>query len=68
MRSLPADWRPGDGARGRAPEYIRRIMGPHDTFVRSHARGGDDHGRTLITYLSKYSAVADALATADTAG
>ncbi len=63
-RRLPPDWSPTESARHRAPAYIRRGMGPHETFVREHARGLDHSQERLVTHLSRYSSLADALGTA----
>jgi len=40
---------------------MRRKMGPQDTFVRGHIRGGDGTPEKLKSRLSKYSLLADAL-------
>jgi len=56
--------RPTDEARDRAPAFIRRNMGPDDTFVRPHQRGGGDAAERLYTRLRTHSSLADFLATA----
>jgi tetratricopeptide (TPR) repeat protein len=55
---------PTDEARDRAPAFIRRNMGPDDTFVRPHQRGGGDAAERLYTRLRTHSSLADFLATA----
>jgi tetratricopeptide (TPR) repeat protein len=55
---------PTDAARDRAPAFIRRNMGPDDTFVRPHQRGGGNAAERLFTRLRTHSSLADFLATA----
>lgn len=55
---------PTDEARDRAPAFIRRNMGPDDTFVRPHQRGGGEAAERLFTRLRTHSSLADFLATA----
>jgi hypothetical protein len=55
---------PTDEARDRAPAFIRRNMGPDDTFVRPHQRGGGNAAERLFTRLRTHSSLADFLATA----
>lgn len=55
---------PTDEARDRAPAFIRRNMGPDDTFVRPHQRGGGEAAERLFTRLRTHSSLADFIATA----
>lgn len=55
---------PTDEARDRAPAFIRRNMGPDDTFVRPHQRGGGEAAERLYDRLRTHSSFADFLATA----
>ena len=55
---------PTDESRDNAPSYIRRHMGPSDTWVRAHNRGEEESGKQLATRLAKFSSLADFLATA----
>jgi len=63
IRTL-TEGQPTDEARDRAPAFIRRNMGPDDTFVRPHQRGGGAAAERLYTRLRTYSSLADFLATA----
>ncbi len=62
IRTL-AERRPTDQARDRAPAFIRRNMGPNDTFVRPHQRGGGEASMRLYDRLQVHSSLADFLAT-----
>ena len=55
---------PTDEARENAPAYIRRNMGPTDTFVRSYAKSGDLGAEKLLVHLNTKSSLADFLGTA----
>jgi superkiller protein 3 len=55
---------PSDDARAKAPAHIRAFMGPNDTWVQAHARGGQTETQNLLTRLHKHSSLADFLATA----
>jgi hypothetical protein len=55
---------PTDEARENAPAYIRRNMGPTDTFVRSYNKSGDLGAERLLVHLSSKSSLADFLGTA----
>ena len=55
---------PTDDARAKAPAYIRRTMGPNETWVQAHARGGQTETQNLLTRLHRHSSLADFLATA----
>ena len=54
---------PSDDARAKAPAHIRAFMGPNDTWVQAHARGGQTETQNLLTRLHKHSSLADFLAT-----
>jgi len=54
---------PTDESRDNAPSYIRRHMGPSDTWVRAHNRGEEESSKRLATRLEKFSNLADFLAT-----
>jgi tetratricopeptide (TPR) repeat protein len=56
--------KPTDESRDNAPSYIRRHMGPNDTWVRPHNRGQGESAEKLVTHLTKFSSLADFLATA----
>jgi tetratricopeptide (TPR) repeat protein len=55
---------PTDDARAKAPAHKRAFMGPNDTWVQAHARGGQTETQNLLTRLHKHSSLADFLATA----
>ena len=55
---------PTDEAREIAPAYIRRNMGPTDTFVRSYTKSGDLATKKLLVHLNTKSSLADYLGTA----
>ena len=55
---------PTDEARENAPAYIRRNMGPTDTFVRSYNKSGEFGAEKLLVHLSSKSSLADFLGTA----
>jgi tetratricopeptide (TPR) repeat protein len=55
---------PTDEARENAPAYIRRNMGPTDTFVRSYTKSGDLGTEKLLVHLNTKSSLADYLGTA----
>ena len=38
-------------------------MGPYDTFVRNHTRGGEEQRTQLLSRLGQYTCLADALGT-----
>jgi hypothetical protein len=61
IRRLPVDYSPTESARGQAPPYVRRRMGPNDTFVRAHGRGGEARTQALWHHLKFNSNLADAL-------
>lgn len=48
-----------------APKRLLRRMGPHDTWVRRHTRGGGTPPKDIVNRLSKYSALADSLGLLD---
>ena len=54
---------PTEEARLRAPAYVRRNMGPDDTWVAGYSKGGEAALRSLITRLATFSSLADYLAT-----
>lgn len=64
VRHLGEGRTPSLEAVARAPVYLQRSMGPHDTFVQAHTRGIDEAHRELMTRLSKYSCLGDALGSA----
>ena len=55
---------PTDEARDNAPAYIKPHMAPNETWVKSHKRGEGESGKKLATRLTKFSSLADFLATA----
>lgn len=61
VRNLPWDHTPTDEAREQAPPHIRVLLGPGQTFVRGHVRGGGDLTPAVRRRLSKYSLLADSL-------
>jgi hypothetical protein len=61
IRTLGADREPSDHARSQAPAHLRPRLGPRDTFVRSHTRGGIEAARFMDVHLSRYSSLAEAL-------
>jgi tetratricopeptide (TPR) repeat protein len=63
IRSL-TQGEPTDDARAKAPAHIRRLMGPNDTWVQAHTRGGETETQNLLNRLHKHSSLADFLATA----
>jgi tetratricopeptide (TPR) repeat protein len=63
IRTL-SERQPTDEARENAPAYIRRNMGPTDTFVRSYTKSGDLGAEKLLIHLSTKSSLADFLGTA----
>ena len=63
IRTL-SERQPTDEARENAPAYIRRNMGPTDTFVRSYTKSGDVGTDKLLVHLNTKSSLADFLATA----
>jgi len=58
------DMNPTDEARENAPAYIRRNMGPNDTFVRAHSRGGSEATDRLFERIKGGSSLADYFAMA----
>lgn len=68
IRTLSDTRTPTEEARSNAPAWMRLRMGPNDTFVRPHTRGGEGNLRELTLHLSKYSALADCLGLVDSAG
>ena len=63
IRTL-SERQPTDEARENAPAYIRRNMGPTDTFVRSYTKSGEIGTDKLLNHLSTKSSLADFLGTA----
>jgi tetratricopeptide (TPR) repeat protein len=63
IRTL-SERQPTDEARENAPAYIRRNMGPTDTFVRSYTKSGEIGTEKLLNHLSTNSSLADFLGTA----
>jgi tetratricopeptide (TPR) repeat protein len=55
---------PTDEARENAPAYIRRNMGPTDTFVSSYTKSGELGVDKLLNHLKTRSSLADFLGTA----
>lgn len=55
--------RPTEESRSRAPAYIRRNMGPNDTWVASYSKGGEAALKRLMTRLATHSSLADYLST-----
>jgi hypothetical protein len=55
---------PTDESRDNAPSYIRRHMSPSDTWVRGYNKGDENSSKQLATRLTKFSSLADFLATA----
>jgi len=53
--------RPTDDARENAPAYIRKNMGPTDTFVRAYEKSGDLRTEKLLVHLKTNSNLADFL-------
>ena len=64
VRTFEDGQKPTDEARSRAPARIQSSLRPNQTWVRPHKRGAE-HSKELRTYLSTYSALADAMAFAD---
>jgi hypothetical protein len=64
VRSL-SNANPSDEALSHAPVKYRSQMGAHDTWVRSATVGGTSAQKAMQTYLSKHSALADALGLMD---
>lgn len=62
IRTL-SERQPTDEARENAPAYIRRNMGPTDTFVRSYTKSGDSGTEKLLLHLNTKSSLADFLGT-----
>jgi len=63
IRTL-SERQPTDEARENAPAYIRRNMGPTDTFVRSYTKSGEIGTAKLLNHLNAKSSLADFLGTA----
>ena len=63
IRTL-SERQPTDEARENAPAYIRRNMGPMDTFVRSYMKSGEIGTEKLLVHLKTKSSLADFLGTA----
>lgn len=63
IRTL-SERQPTDEARENAPAYIRRNMGPTDTFVRSYTKSGEIGTAKLLNHLKTKSSLADFLGTA----
>jgi hypothetical protein len=62
IRRLPSGRLPSMEAIGRAPGFLRKKMGPGDTFVVGHTRGLDGETADFAVRLSKYSLTAHAFA------
>ena len=60
IRTL-SERQPTDDARDNAPAYIRKNMGPADTFVRSYAKSGDLGTEKLLVHLKTNSNLGDFL-------
>lgn len=67
IRRLSPGWKPSDQARGRAPAWARRQLrsDARKTWVSGFHKGSNAQYEELRVYLSKYSALADAMALAD---
>jgi hypothetical protein len=61
VRRLRDGQTPSPAARNQAPAHIRRHLAQNETFVREHKRGDAKRTRALLTYLSRYSMLADSL-------
>ena len=64
VRNL-GDGQPSDKQLSQAPRRLLRRMGPHDTWVRQHRRGGGAPPQDIVNRLSRYSALADSLGLLD---
>jgi tetratricopeptide (TPR) repeat protein len=53
---------PTDEARLKAPSYIRRNLGPYDTWVNSYTKGGDASQTDRLARLKTQSSLSDYLA------
>ena len=53
---------PTDEARLKAPSYIRRNLGPNDTWVSSYTKGGDASQTDRLARLKTHSSLSDYLA------
>lgn len=60
IRRLRPGWSPSEDAISRAPSFLRRRMGPRDTFVAGHLRGSEQDIEEYVVRLSKYSMTAHA--------
>jgi hypothetical protein len=65
IRTLPVGHEPSWEAIQRAPTWIRRKLRPNQTYVRPCRRGEGGYWSELPVYLSKYSALANALGSVD---
>jgi len=61
LRKLPAGQRGSKKARSNAPEHVRRKMLQSETYVEPHFRGTEAEKVELLTRLSRYSALGDAM-------
>jgi len=59
---------PNEESRLRAPAYIRRNMGPNDTWVAAYTKGDGLESQKLLARLATYSSLADYLATSPRSG
>jgi hypothetical protein len=62
IRTLSDGFQPSEDARNNAPEFIRRRLKPNETYVIPHMRGSGEAVREYEKRLSKYSALAHAIA------
>lgn len=61
VRTLAYGQTPNPDSQKNAPAYVRRNLGPRDTFVRGHNRGLEEQVLKLRVHLGKNSNLADAL-------
>lgn len=59
---------PNEESRLRAPAYIRRSMGPNDTWVAAYTKGDGLESQKLVARLATHSSLADYLATSPRSG
>lgn len=65
VRKLPPGRRGSEHARSNAPDHIRRNLLKSETYVEPHFRGTEAEKAELVTRLSRYSALGEALSGAD---
>jgi len=61
IRTLPGHMTPKPEAIERAPSFLRRLMGPSDTYVIPHQRGQDQMRRQLVIHLRYTTTLSTAL-------